>query len=186
MEVNFEKLLQSSNEQKNFIEKEVATLPAEVINWKESESVWSILEVVGHLNQVYELYSPNFIKVLDSAPKSVDEVQKKQSTVLGKLSVYSMRPKSGKRKYKMTTFKFFEPVTSAAAPYETIERFMNNKDLFNGFIKQARTCDLRGIKMPTALGKSIKFYIPEIFEFLLAHEERHLVQIQEILAKQRA
>ncbi|MEO9476042.1 MAG: DinB family protein [Cyclobacteriaceae bacterium] len=186
MEVNFEKLLQSSNEQKHFIEKEVATLPSEVINWKESKSVWSVLEVVSHLNQVYELYTPNFIKALDSAPQSGNEAQKKQSTILGKLSVYSMKPKSGKRKYKMTTFKFFEPSISAAAPNETVERFIINKDQFNGFIKQARTCDLTGIKMPTALGKRVKFFIPEIFEFLLTHEERHLVQIQEILDKHRS
>ncbi|MEP0366281.1 MAG: DinB family protein [Cyclobacteriaceae bacterium] len=186
MEVNFEKLLQSSNEQKHFIEKEVATLSSEVINWKETESVWSVLEVIGHLNQVYELYKPNFIKALDSAPQTVEETQRKQTTLLGKLSVYSMRPKSGKRKYKMTTFKFFEPAISTAVPNETIERFVKNKDQFNGFIKQARSCDLSGIKIPTALGKRVKFYIPEIFEFLLAHEERHLVQIQEILAKQRS
>ena len=64
-----------------------------------------------------------------------------------------------------------------------VDTFIENKNMFNGFIKDARFKNLKGIKIPTALGEKMKFYIPECFEFILAHENRHLVQIKTILNK---
>lgn len=37
-------------------------------------------------------------------------------------------------------------------------------------------------KINSALGPIVKFYLPEAFEFLIGHDERHLVQITEIQA----
>ncbi|MEQ9466162.1 MAG: DinB family protein [Ekhidna sp.] len=178
MEVNFEQLLQQSNQIKNYIQSEVLPLPDDVLNRKKTEKNWSALEVVDHLNKVYDIYLPLFTQALTGAPELGDySASKKQSTLLGRLSIYSMRPKGAKRKFKMKTFDFFRP--SEHTKKETIETFLKNKETYNQLIKQARTKNLTGIKMPTSLGKRVKFYVPECFEFILAHEQRHMVQIAE-------
>lgn len=183
MEVNFEQLLQHSNQMKNYIERNVSTLSVEKLNWKESPRKWSVIEVVSHLNRVYEQYHENFEKGISYAPEIDGEQQKMQRTIIGRMSIYSMKPKGKKRKFKMKTFNFFEPQIDKGNLDATIQLFLSNKDRFNDYLKESRSRKLEGIKIPTALGEKMKFYIPECFEFILAHEERHMLQIKEIIAK---
>ncbi len=180
MEVNFEQLLQHSNQMKNYIRTDVSSLSNERLNWKENPKKWSIIEVVDHLNKVYEKYHNNFEKAIRNAPELKDETQIKQQTILGRLSIYSMKPKGKKRRFKMKTFDFFQPQINMNDTDATIELFLQNKDRFNGYLKESRSKNLNGLKMPTALGEKMEFYIPECFEFILGHEERHLVQIEGI------
>lgn len=182
MDVNFEQILQHSNQNLNFVKSDIATLDSAQLNWKESAKKWSVVEVIGHLNKVFDLYLPNFEKVLDSAIELNGESGTPlQRTLLGRFSIYSQKPKGQKVRFKMKTFDFFQPVHDADTTDETINTFIENKDRFNELIKKARLKNLKGIKMPTALGEKLKFYIPECFEFVLAHEDRHMVQIQGIL-----
>lgn len=185
MNNHLEKQLQHSNLNLQFIQSEVYPLSESSLSWKESEKKWSVLEVIDHLNKVYELYFPNFQKAIEKAhAHSIGEPNEKvQRTFLGKLSIYTMKPKGNKRRFKVKTFDFFEPNFSSDALKELLPRFEKNKATFNDFIKQARMKNLQGIKVPTALGEKMKFYIPECFEFILAHEDRHIVQIQSILDK---
>ena len=182
MEVNFEQILEHSNQNGNYIKSDIARIESQKLNWKESEKKWSVLEVVGHLNKVYDLYFPNFQKAIESAPENNGQDNILQRTLMGRLSIYTQKPKGQKVRFKMKTFSFFQPSTMEA-PLEVIQQFLTKKEQFNDFIKQARLKDLKGIKMPTALGDKMKFYVPECFEFILAHEDRHLVQIQNILSK---
>lgn len=182
MEVNFEQLLQQSNKIKNYVKSDVAELPANKLNWKPNEKKWSALEVVSHLNRVYEKYLDNFEIAISSAPELPnDQTLDYQSSLLGRISIYTMKPKGRKRKFKMKTFDFFNPISEPDKKNITIDLFLKNKEVFNDLIKKARSKNLKNIKMPTALGDKMKFYVPECFRFILAHEERHIVQIASIL-----
>ncbi|WP_436517884.1 DinB family protein [Ekhidna sp. To15] len=182
MEVNFEQILQQSNKIKNYIKADVAELPDKKLNWKPNEKKWSALEVVSHLNRVYEIYLDNFESAISGAPDlPIDETLDYQSTLLGRISIYIMKPRGRKRRFKMKTFDFFNPISEPENKHATIDLFLKNKATFNDLIKQARNKNLKNIKMPTALGEKMKFYVPECFRFILAHEERHIVQIASIL-----
>ncbi len=178
-----DKVLERSTEVRSFIDNEIASLTSEQLNWKENLKKWSVLEVLSHLNQVYELYAPKFEQALKHAAKRESQSinGKKQTTLLGRLSIYSMLPKKKKRRFKMTTFDFFEPVSNPNHPNETIKRFLKNKSQFEGFITKSKSLNIEGLKVSTALGEKVRFYIPECFEFVMAHEERHIVQIEELL-----
>ena len=53
---------------------------------------------------------------------------------------------------------------------------------YDTFHKDAdRTRDISKVKVISAAGPLLQFRLPECFEFLLSHEERHLAQIKEIL-----
>lgn len=182
MEVNFEQILQQSNRLKNYVKSDIAELPNEQLNWKSNEKKWSPLEVIGHLNRVYEKYLDNFERAITSAPElSANQSSDYQSTLIGRMSIYAIKPKGKKRRFKMKTFDFFNPITEPDKKHETLDLFLKNKEQFNTLIKQARGKNLRNIKIPTALGENVKFYVPECFRFILAHEERHVVQIASIL-----
>ncbi len=184
METHYEQLLERSNLNLSRI-KELEKLPQEQLARQETPKKWSIIQVIDHLNKVYDLYEPNFKKELDLAPALNENKQKVQHTLLGRLSIYSMKPKGQKRRFKMKTFDFFEP-TAAAKAIDVIEEYTKKKDTFNGFIKAARMKNLNDRKMPTALGEKMKFYVAECFDFILAHEERHMVQIEKLLVYREA
>ena len=180
MEANYEKMLQDSNRIKNYIKGDIANLHDGVLTKKENEKKWSALEVIEHLNKVYDIYLDNFKKAISEAKELNDtETTQMKRTILGKLSIYVNKPKRKKRRFKMKTFDFFTPAVAPDQLHDIIDTYLKNKETFNELIKEARTKDLTNVKVPTALGQKVKFYIPECFEFLIAHEERHMVQIAE-------
>ena len=182
MEVNYEKMLQDSNRIKNYIKGDIANLDEPVLTKKPNPKKWSALEVVEHLNKVYDVYLDNFTKAInDARDLSENESPNMRRTILGRLSISINRPKGSKRRFKMKTFDFFRPAVPPDQTNEVIDSFLNKKETFNDLIKKARTKDLRNVKVPTALGEKVKFYVPECFEFLLAHEERHMIQIAEAI-----
>lgn len=184
MEANYEKMLQDSNRIKNYIKGDIANLDEETLIKKENEKKWSALEVIEHLNKVYDIYLDNFTREINEARELKEmETSPMRRTVLGRLSIYVNRPKGKKRRFKMKTFDFFTPAIAPSQLNDIIDAFLQNKETFNELIKLARTKDLRRAKVPTALGEKVKFYIPECFEFLLAHEERHMVQIAKAVSK---
>lgn len=184
MEANYEKLIQDSNRIKNYIKVDIANLDDHILTKKESAKKWSALEVVEHLNKVYDVYLDNFQKVIEDAEElRKDQTPEMNRTILGRLSIYANRPKGKKRRFKMKTFDFFRPAIGPDEVNSVIETYLGKKERFNELIKQARTKDLKNIKVPTALGQRVKFYVAECFEFLIVHEERHMIQIAEAIEK---
>lgn len=187
MDANYEQMLQDSNRIKNYIKGDIAKLEEGTLTKKESPKKWSALEVVEHLNKVYDVYLDNFQAAIDQAEMLEENaVPQMKRTLLGRLSIYANKPKGKKRRFKMKTFDFFRPAIAPEQLNEVIDTYLQNKEAFNELIKQARTRNLRDTKIPTALGERVKFYIAECFEFLLAHEARHMVQIERAIDSARA
>ena len=134
MEVNYEKLLQRSNEMKNHV-MEIANLNSDTLNWKEKKDKWSVIEVIGHLNKVFDIYLDNFRESIESAPQlNGNEEAPMQRTLLGRLSIYSNKPRERKRKFKMKTFSFFQPDHDPEKTETIIKEFLDNKEQFNELI----------------------------------------------------
>lgn len=179
MKPSLDQLLQQSNELKNQIEK-ISEAPEESLTRRPDEKSWCVLEVIDHLNKVYDIYLANFERVLTEAYElSDDEEVKYKNSLLGRMAIFSSKPKGTKRRFKMKTFDFFEP--SPLSRDHVFSTFLRNKATFNELLKDARTKDVGKMKMPTALGEKYKLYVPECFAFVLAHEERHLVQMKSII-----
>lgn len=179
----YKNLLNRSKVITHFAEEELSAMPSEKLYRKENEKKWSVIEVIDHLNKIYDNYLDNFQNAISHAPiRSDTDRFRFQRTLLGKLSTYSMKPKGKKRKFKMKTFDFFQPVENRDSN-EILGTFVANKEKFHKLIEEASTKNLQNIKMPTSLGERLKFYVPECFDFILAHEERHVIQIEDILSK---
>jgi len=182
MEANYEQMLQDSNRIKNYIKGDIANMDEAVITKKATAKKWSALETIEHLNKVYDVYLDNFTTVIEGAEELSDrDIPQMKRTLLGRLSIYANRPKGNKRRFKVKTFDFFTPAIAPDQSHEIIDTYLKNKERFNDLIKAARTKNLLNVKIPTALGEKVKFYAAECFEFLLAHEERHMIQIAEAI-----
>lgn len=175
-------ILNRSHKVKMFVKNNLASMPLEVLNLKANSKQWSILEVIAHLSLIYKLYAPKFEIALSTAREkgAKSTIVKQQSTILGRMSIYSMKPKGRKRRFKMKTFDFFEPDIDSGNGDKTLEEFLKNKAQFDAFVERSKKLDLQNIKVSTALGEKVKFYIPECFDFIMTHEERHMVQIEEL------
>ena len=185
MESYYERLLERSNKIKRTILEDLTQLDQKSLTWKESPKKWSAIEVVDHLNKVYEIYLENFERIISAAPVLNGETQKHRKTILGRLSIYTNKPRGSKRKFKVKTFDFFYPAKDIDCK-AIFEEFASKKDTFNSQLKEARLKNLNELKMPTALGEKMKFYVSECFDFVLTHEERHMLQLDEILDKMRS
>lgn len=60
-------------------------------------------------------------------------------------------------------------------------QFFSDKQHLKESIHQSRTKQVRQQKFNSAIGPIVRFYLPEAFEFVIGHDERHLVQMEEVL-----
>lgn len=175
--ITIEGLVQRSNEVQWAISKEIEQLEDHQITQKPAPNQWSVAEVLSHLNLTFDHYFPKINEVIVKAPShQVDSYNR--SFLVGLFSDWQ-KPKKGKRKMKAKTFTFLEPgENDSAAIYQ---EFISKQEEFCELIKLGRTHDLSKIKVVSAIGPILKFTLPECFDFLLSHEERHLCQIREIV-----
>jgi len=163
-------------------------LPLSLLNRKPNAKQWSIIEVVGHMNQAYADYRQKIDHAIQTFPKKASEVSETYTAGgMGKISISMIRPKNGERKWKMKTMKKFEPdaalsKANKAEVEATFQHFFEIQQHLKTAILASRKLDVKKQKITSAIGPIVKFYLPDCFEFIISHEERHVLQIQELLA----
>jgi len=149
---------------------------------------WSLIEIIAHLNIAYLQYKDRLDDLLEKLPIRVDDYVSFKARRWQRFVIDGTRPKGKQRKWKMKTLKKFEPlldinsldresIAEIFQEFETLHLHLKN------VILESRTKDVTDRKIDSAIGPVVKFYLPECFEFLLAHLERHLVQIDGLVAR---
>ncbi|TAI47686.1 DinB family protein [Flagellimonas allohymeniacidonis] len=146
---------------------------------------WSVVEVLEHLNMAYRIYLPKIDDTLSQSPDLNKESEGFKARGWQKFVIEGQRPKNGKRKWKMKTLKRFTPIfDSADLTQEKMDSVFGQFLELHHHLKQSilasRTKDVSKVTFSSAVGSIVRFYLPEAFEFLLCHMERHMVQIDEI------
>ena len=159
---------------------------ANLISQPNPES-WSLIEVVEHLNKAYTLYVDKVDTAIANCPDIQGPPKPFKARAWQKFVIEGQRPKNGKRPWKMKTLKRFQPLldikTLTKEDIKTIfERFFELHEHLKISILSARVKQVKAHKFSSAIGPIVNFYLPEGFEFLLCHMERHYVQIEGILA----
>ncbi|MCK0161289.1 hypothetical protein [Allomuricauda sp. F6463D] len=149
---------------------------------------WSIIEVIAHLNIAYGPYHIKYDEEFPKMPDLKKERKTFQAKTWQKMIIEMQRPKGTKRKWKMKTLKRFEPLLdNENLEKKKIDQIFQQFFELHGHLKEAilksRTKDISKIRINSGIGPIVKFYLPESFEFLLCHLERHMVQIDEVLKK---
>ena len=174
-----EKLIQKSNQIEHFVASHLASLDHDILGSRPDPKSWSILEVIEHLNLTFKIYGPQLEQQFKQCPPYATEKPDliRASWLKGQF-IRSMEPRSGKRKWKMKTFKSLEPRTELDT--NCISLFLNNQKSISHWVKESRNLEVSKVKIISAIGPILTFGWWDCLAFVLSHEERHIQQIKEI------
>jgi hypothetical protein len=145
---------------------------------------WSIAQVIEHLNT----YNAYYLPVIETALMRAIPAKNAgtfSSGMLGNYFIKMMQPQNGRVTGKYKAAKRHIPAndTDAATVLKTYlggqQQLLQLLDMANGY-------DINVIKIPTSISNIVKLKLGDVFRFLIAHQQRHFVQIEQIKSQQHS
>lgn len=140
---------------------------------------WNILQVLEHLNSYYAYYLP-IIEMKTSDSNATSRIDFTPGW-LGAYFTNMMQPKDGTIKNKMKAFSNHIPPPRLQAS-KVIEEFLQHQRKLIYLLELAKKRDINSIRIPISLTPFIKLKLGDTFNFIIAHNNRHLIQIYNLLA----
>lgn len=176
MDLKSEKLIQElldiSRENLNAVER-LKNEPIEVLNWKQSQDSWSVLECIEHLNRYGDFYIPEIGAKINSAKHAPSEVFK--SNWLGRYFSKTLTYKEDLN--KMKTLKYMNPVNSAL-DIRILEKFIDQQHQIIELLNKAKKVNLDKTKTAISISKLIKLKLGDTFRVVIYHNHRHIKQAE--------
>lgn len=156
-------------------------ISGEQMNWKPSGDVWSINEILAHLNSYANYYHQEILTAIGST-KHDDPREEFTSSAMGRstyLSVKLGKLKNVKRKLRAR--KDHNPTQHPELVHEdSYERFLKTQDKLKDLLEQAKNVNLRRVKIQISTTNLVKLRLGDVFLFLVYHNERHIEQIHKL------
>lgn len=133
-----------------------------------SNGGWSIAQCLDHLNSYGDFYLPEIEKALKSSEGSPQG--KFRSGWLGGYFAKMMEPSD--KKYP--ALKGHIPPLNLDA-YAVVIKFISQQEDLLKYLQLAAHADLN-FRVPTSISSLIKLKLGDVFQFLIAHNERHVQQ----------
>lgn len=142
---------------------------------------WSIAQVLEHLNTYCDYYLPLLGKALQQSPSTTS--MQFHPGWLGDYFTKLIQPApAGAVQKKMKAAKKHLP--SLQPNTETVVKtFIAHQEQLLIVLQQAAGKNMHSIKIPVSILPVLKLKTGDIFRFLCAHQQRHLKQMQLILAE---
>jgi len=147
-------------------------LPSSVLLRAAENGGWSIAQCIDHLNGYGDYYLPQIKNGLEKF-KNHPSKSTFRSSWLGNYFTRMMDPETGKK--KMKAFKKHNPSTQLDA-YAVVAEFIQQQETLLQYLKKAEMADLNKINVPVSIAKFIKLNLGDVFQFIIAHNERHIQQ----------
>lgn len=156
-------------------------LSTELFNTKPAANRWSIGECFEHLNLALNIYIPQMETIIKNKKKYMGQNEQFSYSLLGKMAVKAMLPKANKCiPYKMKTFRKLKPLKSEANKRRILGKFLSYQKLTLDIIHELQEVNLEIPKIITAAGPLLKMRIGDALHFMVAHNQRHIVQAQHV------
>lgn len=158
---------------------QLGQLPKEILLAIPAPGKWSVAQVLVHLNHYGAYYIPALRRAFVSGKKASPLYR---SGWLGDYFTRMMLPgKGGHIRNKMSA-----PANSRPEPLPDVTAvlsvFTEQQQQLLGIIQAARDKNIAAIRVPVSIAPWIKLRTGDTLRFILAHEQRHFVQIRNILA----
>ena len=150
--------------------------PENMLNFRITADSWSILECLEHLNRYGNFYIPEISHRISSSATSPKADFK--PGILGNYFAGSMLPKE--KLNKMKTLKGMNPIRSQLNK-EVINEFIQQQKQLLDLLKKAEYVNLEKTKTAISISKLITLKLGDTFRFVIYHNARHMVQIENIL-----
>lgn len=140
---------------------------------------WSVVQVLEHLNAYNRYYLPAIEKELSVLTGDTNAWF--TAGYWGEKFTKMMRPSNVfEVKNKMKTQKKMSFPNSLNV--ETVlKEFQAGQEKLLQLLQLAKGRDLEKIKIPISISKLIKLRLGDTFRFLIAHEQRHMIQARNVL-----
>jgi len=141
---------------------------------------WSVVQVLEHLNSYGRYYIPAIEKsLLQNRPAT--ELFK--PGFIGDYFTKMLAPsEKGTVKYKMNAPKDHKP--SAHLDHQPVlKTFLEQQQTLLELLEKAKTKNIGRIRTPISISRFIKLKLGDTFRFLIAHEQRHFIQITNTMAQ---
>lgn len=138
---------------------------------------WSIAQCLWHLNSYGHFYLPHIGQGLAQSRAHHNTVFK--SSWLGNYFTRMMKPDVKGKKYK--AIKAHIPPAALDA-HSVVSEFIAQLEQLLDHLRQARQADLNAIKVPVSIAGWVKLKLGDVFQFIITHNDRHLLQARRNVA----
>ena len=151
----------------------------EYLNLPEADKKWSMLQCVAHMSLTAKVYVQNIGQALEK--HQIKEGQYEfRSHWKGNWFTDAIAPDANAIvKNRIRTMKSMYP-KEVLDKEETLREFNEIHGQLLAHLEKARQYDLNKIKIATALGSIVKLRMGDAFRFVIAHAQRHVVQLKRI------
>lgn len=153
-----------------------APLTTEQLNFKPNPKSWSIAEVMDHVITANATYFSGIAELISSNANS-KSAGSYSHNFLARMMVRSLKPDG----MKLRTPSIFNP-ESSHYDADILHRLEQNFREIETFIDDAKDMDLVKLKMSSPAFSLLHFNLGGVFDILVTHAERHLKQMQRVLA----
>jgi hypothetical protein len=149
-------------------------LPDSVLLRPAANGGWSIAQCLEHLNRYGNYYLPHIKNGLAAYAGPPSDTFK--SSWPGSYFTKMMQPGKG----KMKTFNAYTPPPSLDA-HVVVAEFVQQQETLLSCLRQAHDTNLNAIKIPVSIARFIRLKLGDVFQFVIMHNERHLLQAKKNL-----
>jgi len=151
-------------------------LPPAVLAKQPVPGQWSAAQCLEHLNYYSRYYLPAIEKAI-AAGKSTRPSATFQAGWLGAYFTKLMLPQAnGALKSKMQAPKNAVP-SEAPDPRAVLAEFIDHQETQLKLLDQATSVNIGRVRVPISIAPWIRLKLGDTFAFLIAHEQRHAVQL---------
>ena len=152
------------------------------LNWVPNPGVWSVNQVLTHVNQYGKYYHPTFTRKIENTRfTSTKEVF--ISSPLGRSAWKSMklgRLNNVKRKFNAP--KGNNPtLDSNRVSDQEIESFITQQEELLTIIGKSENVNLKRVKIPISISKIVRLRLGDALLFVVYHNQRHIQQIKNLI-----
>ena len=167
----------------NTVQSEFIPLDNDLLYKQPAPDKWSVNQCLQHLNVTGYHYLPRIKRAIEGA---VGNCQKRKESYrpswLGNMAYNVTKPAEGGIIPKpMKTFKKeFNPIIAEYKPTSSIPEFLEQQKQLLHYLDQAKNINLGGNRI-SSLIPIIRFKLGDAFRFLIAHEQRHILQAKNVI-----
>lgn len=157
-------------------------LPPEKLAQSPAPGRWSAAQCLEHLN----IYGHHYLPAIEKAIQAAKQRGSRPAPVfrpgwLGAYFTQMMQPqKDGSLKSKMQSPRNAVP-SAAPNPVAVLAEFIEQQERMLQLLESARGVNLNTIRIPISLATWIRLKLGDTFGFVVAHNERHVLQAETAL-----
>lgn len=161
------------------VEQEFSFLPDAHLLQTPSPTQWSVAQCLEHLNSYGHYYLPMLERAIHKGETETIPAKKLfKSGWLGHYFAKSMQPKAdGTIRLKMQAVKNHRPGVNLDAR-AVLTEFLAQQGQLVDLLQRAQWVDIGRLRVPISIARWVTLSVGNTFRFLIAHEQRHVLQAQ--------